>query len=297
LPEGQPLWAHIEQSIQRATGSAFIINNQHSIYGGSINRVYRIDSGSRSFFVKLNTSDQLHMFEAETAGLAELANVHAIRVPRVLCSGQAAGQAWLVMEYIELSGGNVGSARLLGQQLALLHRCRAERFGWWRNNTIGSTAQCNAWIDCWAEFYREQRLRVQFELAANNGFSASLQDKGDRLMANLDAFFVSYNPQPSLLHGDLWAGNCAFSEQGEPVIFDPAVYYGDREADLAMTELFGGFAADFYAAYQQTWPLDEGYAVRKVLYNLYHILNHANLFGGAYINQAESMIDLLLAET
>jgi len=291
-----PLWQHIEAAIKDATGRAFRINNQSSIAGGSINQAYRIDSGSRSFFVKLNTSDRLTMFEAEAAGLTELANAHAIRVPAVVCSGQAAGQAWLVSEYIEFTGGGSESARLLGQQLAVLHGHCGEQFGWWRNNTIGSTPQYNSNMDGWPDFYRQQRLRVQLELAAENGFTASLQEKGDRLMADMAMFFVSYQPQPSLLHGDLWSGNCAFDTEMQPVIFDPAVYYGDREADLAMTELFGGFGADFYAAYQQVWPLDEGYTVRKTLYNLYHILNHANLFGGAYMHQAESMLDQLLAE-
>jgi len=135
-----------------------------------------------------------------------------------------------------------------------------------------------------------------FELAARNGFTGSLQIKGERLMADMDVFFSTYRPQPSLLHGDLWAGNRAFDTAGQAVIFDPAVYYGDHEADIAMSELFGAFGADFYAAYNEAWPLDGGYAVRKILYNLYHILNHANLFGGAYASQAESMIDRLLAE-
>jgi len=236
------------------------------------------------------------MFEAEAAGLAALAAADAIRVPQVICLGQAADQSWLVMEYIELSQGDADASRLLGKQLAALHACSAEHFGWWRDNTIGSTPQKNNVMDDWPDFFRERRLSVQFELAAHNGFSTALQEKGERLMAGLDMFFVGYKAQPSLLHGDLWAGNCAFDGDGKPVIFDPALYYGDREADLAMTELFGGFGSEFYAAYQHAWPLHEGYAVRKTLYNLYHILNHANLFGGAYIIQAESMIDDLLAE-
>jgi len=294
LSPWQSFWQHIEQSIQSAIGSAFIIHNQHSIHGGSINRAYRIDSRDRSFFVKLNSFDSLPMFEAEAAGLAELAYGAVIRVPAVICSGQALGQAWLVLEYIELTGAPAPC--LLGRQLAALHRVESGSFGWWRDNTIGSTLQYNACMDDWPEFYRERRLRVQFDLAASHGFTGSLQLKGERLMANLDTFFGNYNPQASLLHGDLWGGNCAFDRHGEPVLFDPAVYYGDREADLAMTELFGGFSADFYAAYQQVWPLNEGYVVRKDLYNLYHILNHANLFGASYIGQAESMLDRLLAE-
>ncbi len=236
------------------------------------------------------------MFAAEADGLCELASAKAIRVPIPVCYGKAAGKSWLVTEYIGFGRGEEDSAQLLGRQLATLHRQSSEQFGWFRDNTIGSTPQHNAWSNDWVDFYRDHRLRFQLELAARNGFAGSLQIKGERLMANLDVFFSSYAPIASLLHGDLWGGNRAFDESGQPVIFDPAVYYGDREADIAMTELFSGFGADFYAAYQEAWPLDAGYSVRKSLYNLYHILNHANLFGGGYAVQAESMIDRLLAE-
>jgi len=236
------------------------------------------------------------MFEAEAAGLHELAAANAIRVPTPICSGTADGQSWLVTAYIEFGRGGRDSARQFGRQLADLHRQTSVQFGWFRDNTIGSTPQHNGYMGNWVDFYRQRRLRFQFELAARNGFAGSLQRKGERLMANLNTFFSSYAPQPSLLHGDLWGGNRAFDTAGEPVIFDPAVYYGDREADIAMTELFGGFGAEFYASYNEAWPLDDGYAVRKTLYNLYHILNHANIFGGAYAAQAESMIDQLLTE-
>jgi len=286
----------IEQSIAAASGDSFSIRHQQAISGGSINRAYRIESDTHSYFLKLNQADKLSMFEAEAAGLHELAAANAVRVPRPVCYGTAAGQSWLVTEYIEFGRGGRDSDELFGQQMAALHRQSSEQFGWLHDNTIGSTAQHNGAMQNWVDFYRERRLRVQFELAAGHGFRASLQRKGERLMQCLPAFFSGYAPTPSLLHGDLWGGNYAFDAVGQAVIFDPAVYYGDREADIAMTELFGGFEADFYAAYDQTWPLDDGYAVRKNLYNLYHILNHANLFGGAYAAQAENMIDRLLSE-
>jgi fructosamine-3-kinase len=142
-------------------------------------------------------------------------------------------------------------------------------------------------------FWRDQRLGYQLKLAARSG--RDLLKKGERILADLGAFFQNYRPVPSLLHGDLWGGNVSAVER-QPVIFDPAVYYGDREADLAMTELFGGFSEQFYQAYRDTWPLDDGYPVRKTLYNLYHVLNHFNLFGGGYGSQAERMIDSLLSE-
>ncbi len=292
------VWKAVEQSITETLGahSAFTIRYKQTISGGSINRAFRIASDQHTYFLKLNQAEQLDMFEAEAAGLHALAAAHAIHVPVPICFGADAGQSWLVSEYIEFGRGRSDSNHLLGQQMATLHRQLSNQFGWFRDNTIGSTPQHNAWSNEWVDFYREQRLRFQFELTARNGFTGSLQSKGERLMANLDAFFSTYAPIPSLLHGDLWGGNRAFDTAGKPVIFDPAVYYGDREADIAMTELFGGFGTDFYAGYNEAWPLDAGYAVRKTLYNLYHILNHANLFGGGYAAQAESMIGRLLAE-
>src|SRR5208283_1970991 len=141
---------------------------------------------------------------------------------------------------------------------------------------------------------REQRLGFQLDLAARKGYGGKLQELGHQLMERLPEFFEGYHPQPSLLHGDLWGGNHACTSDGAPVIFDPAPYYGDREADLAMTELFGGFDQEFYTAYRAAWPPDAGYTTRRILYNLYHILNHANLFGGGYARQAEGMMQSLL---
>jgi len=197
------------------------------------------------------------------------------------------------MEYIPLGGKDSGLK--LGQQLAAMHRKSWDKFGWFRDNTIGSTPQPNTPTDNWVEFYREHRLRFQLDLAADNGGNRLL-DQGEHLMGSLDAFFPDYDPLPSLLHGDLWGGNYSTDRDGNPVIFDPATYYGDREADIAMTELFGGFPNDFYSTYNQAWPLDAGYSTRKTLYNLYHVINHFNLFGGGYLSQADHMISDLLSE-
>ncbi len=288
--------AAIAASIAQTTARPCVIRRQQAVSGGSINSAYRMDTEDQRYFVKLNRAEYLAMFEAEADGLQELARAAAIRTPVPVCTGAAAGQCWLVTEYIEFGGHHVASERCFGAQLAQMHRCSASQFGWFRDNTIGVTPQYNGQMNDWIAFYRERRLHVQLKLAERNGFGASLLRKGERLLQNMGAFFTSYSPQPSLLHGDLWGGNFAFDLHGNPVIFDPAVYYGDREADLAMTELFGGFGADFYAAYRQAWPLDDGYGVRKTLYNLYHILNHANLFGGGYAAQAERMMDQLLSD-
>jgi protein-ribulosamine 3-kinase len=286
---------NISASISGVEGT---VSLEHAVPvgGGSINSCYRLEGQGRTYFVKLNRASGLPMFEAERDGLAELAAAGRIRVPRPVCSGQAEGAAFLVMECIRFGRATAGSAARLGRELAGLHRVAGEAFGWWRDNTIGSTPQPNARDDDWVRFWRDQRLGHQLRLAAQHGLGGALQRQGERLLACLSAFFSAYHPVPSLLHGDLWGGNTAADEEGAPVIFDPAVYYGDREADLAMTELFGGFPEAFYAAYREAWPLDAGYGQRKTLYKLYHVLNHANLFGGGYVRQAERMTEQLLSE-
>ncbi len=289
-----PLWDEIAETISHYTGEPFVVRERHGLGGGCINSAYRIGDGNQSYFVKLNSSDKLAMFEAEHEGLHELAEAAAIRVPQPLATGIAGGQAYIVMENLALGGS--GSQAQLGRQLAALHRHSCERFGWFRDNTIGSTPQSNLPDDSWFNFWREQRLGAQLEMAAGCGASRALQQQGEQLLQVFPSLFDGYTPASSLLHGDLWSGNYAFSQGGEAVIFDPAVYYGDREADLAMTELFGGFSGDFYAAYEEAWPLDPGYRVRKNFYNLYHILNHFNMFGGGYASQAEGMMGRLLAE-
>ena len=183
-----------------------------------------------------------------------------------------------------------------GAELADLHRLSAGHFGWDVDNVIGATPQINTPTSGWPEFFADHRLRFQLELAAANGYQDGLEDSGQRLLQAIDRFFESYSPEPSLLHGDLWGGNWGVSAAGAPAAFDPAVYFGDREADLAMTELFGGFPKAFYVAYNDAWQLNDGYPVRKQLYNLYHVLNHLNLFGDSYLGQAMQMIDGLLAE-
>lgn len=265
--------------------------------GGCINRALVISDGSRRYFVKINDGDRADMFAAEAEGLHELAAAKAIRVPQPICTGAADGQAFLVLEYLDLCGADGGTSQeRLGHRLAALHRRRRPAFGWHRDNTIGSTAQPNTEHADWIEFWRTRRLHPQLALATRNGYGRALETRGARLAERLGDFFTNYRPAASLLHGDLWSGNVGALADGEPVIFDPAVYYGDREADLAMTELFGGFGPRFYAAYNEAWPLDTGYAVRKDLYNWYHVLNHLNLFGGSYLAQAANMVDRLLSE-
>ncbi|MDQ6958999.1 MAG: fructosamine kinase family protein [Mariprofundaceae bacterium] len=288
------MWHRIEQDISESTQKKFIIEHRVGVGGGSINTTYRIEGLKQCYFVKINAAECLDMFVAEANGLIALADAKAVRVPKPVCRGVTNTHAYLVIEFIAFGGA--GSPHVLGEQLAVMHRHTQPEFGWYCDNTIGSTPQINTPSDNWTSFFREHRLGFQLKLAAHNGYGGTLQRKGERLMSDLGSFFEDYSPPASLLHGDLWGGNHAVDMDGHPVIYDPAVYYGDREADIAMTELFGGFGSAFYAAYHEAWPLDKGYAVRKTLYNLYHILNHANLFGGGYASQAESMMDQLLSE-
>ena len=289
-------WQGIEETIEQETQTSFRVISVEGIGGGGINTAYRLQGENVAYFVKLNKPQLLPMFEAELEGLNEMSSGDLVRVPKGITSGTTTEHSFLVLEYIELTSGNRESDRTLGRQLAQVHLLQQPYFGWHRDNTIGRTPQQNDTSTNWIEFWRKRRLGYQLQLAKQNGYSMHLQKLGKKLIAELESFFVSYQPDPALLHGDLWGGNIAVDRQGQPVIFDPACYYGDREADLAMTELFGGFSADFYAAYNEVSPLDPGYAVRKNLYNLYHILNHLNLFGSGYAIQAERMMQALLAE-
>lgn len=262
--------------------------------GGNINRAFRLESSAGCYFVKVNSADLESMFVAERRGLEAIRDCAAIRVPRVYQTGCAAGFAYIVLEYIELAA--VPAADRLAQALAAMHACRQPRYGFDIDNTIGSTPQVNRCSDDWVEFWRERRLEYQLALAQQNGLPTRLLDSGRRLAQELGRFFESYRPQASLLHGDLWSGNYAADSRGDPVVYDPACYYGDHEADLAMMELFGNPGARFFASYRERFPIDAGYPRRRDLYNLYHLLNHANLFGGGYIAQSQRIIDQLLAQ-
>ena len=280
---GEPLGITLDPRPERPVG------------GGSISQSHRWKGSSGPLFVKMGPAAHLAMFEAEAEGLKELASAVAVRVPRVLAVGVGVHSAFLALEWIDLVGSPSAGAQL-GEQLARQHRKSAESFGWHRDNTIGSTPQINTRSASWRDFFREHRLKFQLELAASNGHKGRLQERGAELLQSFDTFFTDHNPQPSLLHGDLWSGNAGVGKGGMPVIFDPAVYYGDREADIAMTHLFGGFSASFYSAYESAWPLPKSAQKRVDLYNLYHLLNHLNLFGAGYLTQCEQTIDALLRE-
>jgi len=294
LTEGNELLQPVAAAIAAVTRLAAVDARWTRHGGSSFHETWRLDLSRAEFFVKVNTPEHAAMLDGEARGLRALAVAHAVRVPVPIASGVAGNCAYLALEWLNLGRG--GRDAELGRALARLHRTTAPRFGGPSANTIGTTPQDNAWSDDWAAFFRDRRIAPQLKLAARNGHHGELQRNGERLLATIPALLAGHAAVPSLLHGDLWSGNAAALANGEPVIFDPAMYYGDREADLAMTELFGGFDRAFYAAYRDAWPLPPGYEVRRTLYNLYHVLNHLNLFGGGYRAQAESMIARLLAE-
>lgn len=289
-------WRAVEKSISRALGARFAVDSAHAVSGGCINEAVCLKGGSRRFFVKLNRAGMEDVFAAESAGLDTIRETGAVQAPAPVCMSGDQRHSWLVLEFVDLSPPQGNTSAVLGEQLAAMHRHTSTNFGFHRDNYIGSTEQPNSPGRDWVSFLADQRIGFQLELARRNGAPGSLFDSGQRLLEGISAFFDSYQPTPSLLHGDLWGGNWGCTPSGEPVIFDPAVYFGDREADLAMTELFGGFDDRFYQSYRQSWPLDPGYKTRTVLYNLYHILNHYNLFGGGYAGQAQGMINRLRAE-
>ncbi len=281
------MWNAIEAQIQQVTQKPFTVSDYRSVSGGSINQAYRISDGRQFYFVKLNQANQVMMFEAEAFGLQDLAASGSIRIPQPICWGTAENNSYIVLEWIDLGRGTPSSWVELGRQLAQLHRkTHSKGFGWDRDNTIGSTPQLNSWTQNWADFFIEHRIGYQIQLAQRRGANFA---QTDRLLKAI-ATRLNHHPTPSLVHGDLWSGNAGFSAAGEPVIFDPAVYWGDREIDIAMTELFGGFPQGFYTGYRAEWPLDAGYEQRKEVYNLYHVLNHFNLFGVSYRAQAEQMM-------
>lgn len=289
-------FAAIAREITVLTGVLCAPRPQNQVSGGSINQCYRWPCTGGTLFVKVAPRATLPDFEAEVAGLGELAAAHAVRVPRVAAVGYTDGAAFLALEWITAGARSPDCERRLGEGLAALHAVSAPRFGWSRDNSVGRTPQENSWSDDWAEFFRERRLRPQLARAVAGGYADMLETPGERLLESLHLLLAGHRPTPSLLHGDLWGGNWLASEDIEPVVFDVAVYYGDRETDLAMTRLFGGFSNDFYKGYESVTPPAAGEAMRQELYNLYHVLNHANLFGAGYARQARETIDRLLAQ-
>jgi protein-ribulosamine 3-kinase len=300
LDEGKKLtiWQRIESDIQKITGEPFVITQKQSVSGGDINQAYHLASKQGDYFVKLNSSDFAQMFVAEAQGLDVLRQCDVINVPNVVSYGQFEQYSYLVLQHIQMSQrGNIADFAVA---LANLHLNRREQFGFEQNNFIGRTPQINDWQSDWGRFFTEQRLGYQLSLLEQLHVSPVMIEKGRQLMPKLASYLNRHNPKPALVHGDLWQGNyafdCASNNRATPVIYDPACYYADCEVDLAMLELFGNPGLEFFEAYHQVNPIDSGYSKRKPIYNLYHLLNHATLFGSSYVTQSQSIIEQLLEQ-
>ena len=289
MPDWSTIYQHLdEKGVRLAAGAT-----PTPVSGGDISAAWRLATDDGDLFIKTGPLSAAQMFAAEAEGLSEIASTGTIRVPQVIANGAVEPAVFLALEWLDLERADAPVESRLGELLAELHHATRKRYGWHRDNTIGLTPQHNTWSDDWVEFFREHRLAFQLRLAAENGFTGELQERGAQLLKRLPIYFEGVQPAASLLHGDLWGGNWG-SSGGNPVIFDPAVYFGDRETDLAMTRLFGGFGVAFYDAYESSWPFQDGYRQRQHLYQLYHVLNHLNLFGSGYLGRAFSLIDELL---
>ncbi|ABI58031.1 fructosamine kinase family protein [Alkalilimnicola ehrlichii MLHE-1] len=281
----------IREAIARVLGVPAAELRLQGVGGGCVSDTARVHAGGRTAFLKREPASRGWQLAAEAEGLEALAAAGALRVPRPLSQDEADGQAWLLMEYLEIE--RAGDWAAMGRALAATHAATADRHGWHRDNALGGTPQDNTREADWALFFRDRRLRPQLALAAANGHDGPWLERGARLAERLPSL-LDHAPAPSLLHGDFWGGNAGFCA-GRPATWDPAVHYGDRECDLAMAALFGGFGPAFRHAYQAEWPLPPGHELRQELYQLYHILNHLNLFGAAYLGSARRLIDRLLA--
>lgn len=260
--------------------------------GGDIHQAWRARTGAVDWFVKVNRRAAYPVLRSEDRALRVLLEAGPLRMPRPLAHGRDATSAWLLMEHFELR--STGDAAALGAGLAALHRVEGPSFGWQEDNFIGTTPQANGWLEHWPEFWWRRRLEPQWRMTRERGHGHRLDAPMECLRQALPALLEGHQPRPSLLHGDLWGGNHAYLPDGAPLIFDPASWYGDRETDLAMTELFGGFDPRFRKAYEATWPLPTGHERRRDLYQLYHLLNHLNLFGAVWLPRVESMLARLV---
>lgn len=279
-----------EQLLTSITGQRHNVMEVKQAHGGCISEAWHIKCLDEEFFLKSTHLSQKGLFYSEASGLKELDKCKSLTIPKVLGIHENDSQCLLLLEYFNLETHNSESQTMLGRGLAEMHRITADKFGFEENNYIGSTPQINNRTDNWVDFYNNCRLMPQAYMTGND----EVESLAEKLSEKTPEFFKDYSPVPSLLHGDLWGGNTARIGEKDAIIYDPAVYYGDRETDIAFTEFFSGFSPEFYKAYNEAWPLDSGYKVRKYLYQLYHSLNHLNLFGNTYLGKSVEILNYLL---
>ena len=280
--------ASVDEAIATLRGPDVRVVGRQRVSGGSINEAWRLDlSDGGRLFCKENSGRFREMFAREAEGLAALAGAGGPPVPRPLAFHGGPDRQWILLEWVEPGPRRADFWEDFGRAFARLHASTAPRFGFDHDNFIGATAQVNRWEDRWTDFFGRHRLGFQLDLARARGLAdGTLARAVERVVDRLPDLLPDDGGRPALLHGDLWSGNFMVGPNGEGVLIDPAVYYGHPEADLAMTELFGRMDPRFYAAYHEAAPIAPGYEERRDLYNLYHVLNHLNLFGGAYRGQA-----------
>lgn len=294
------LQAALQHRLAEALGSAYASAQFEPSGTGCINETWAARApGVEPVFIKLGGAEALAMYEQEALGLDTLRRCESIRVPGVhfydrIESDDGAVAAVLVLAFIALTSPRAQYDAPVGEALAFLHDIQGPAFGFQADNFIGRTPQINAWREDWWDFWCQNRLQPQLRLAQLRGMRTSLLDRLQRLIDLVPTRFAAHRPQTSLLHGDLWSGNLAVDEQGRPVLFDPAVYFGDAETDLAMLKMFGGVRPGVFAAYHQRRPESPQSQQRRNLYDLYHWLNHFNLFGVGYLGQVENTLDHLL---
>jgi fructosamine-3-kinase len=279
----------VETNLSDFTQSQMQIFNSTPVGGGCIHQAQKLQTNRGDFFLKYNHQGELPNFLAEKAGLEQLQSVAALPVPTPIFAGQSSEHAFLLMEFINGAPQKQGFWTQFGEQLAALHRNTRTRYGWDHDNFIGRLPQKNDKRDSWLDFFVEMRLEPQLVLAEQNGYAdAGLRKQFETLYQKLPDLIP--DEPASLLHGDLWSGNFLTGAAGEAVIVDPAVYYGHREMEIAFTRLFGGFAPEFYAAYNSAWPLQNGWETRIDLMNLYPLTVHLNLFGHSYLPEIQSVL-------
>lgn len=290
MPLSGSLIERLSEQLSGHLGTAVDVEREKPVGGGSINDCYRLETDQGPFFVKVNSADRFpSLFEAEADGLRRIAATGAVRVPKVIASGEDHDDSYILLEHIT-TGLQTGSFwEAFGRSLAGMHRNSHTHFGLERDNYIGSLHQTNAQNERWEEFFVHARIEPLLRMA-REGKRIGAGDvlRFERLFARLAGIFPE--EPPALLHGDLWSGNFLCDDQQRPVLIDPAVYYGHREMDLAMSRLFGGFDPAFYSAYAEVWPLAPGWEERSELCNLYPLLVHVNLFGGGYGDQVHAVL-------
>lgn len=279
--------------LSKALGQDVTITSTSSVGGGCINQAQTLNlSNGQRIFLKSNPSPPPQMFETEARGLNLLASAKdGPRVPKVIALDESTPASFLVMEYLEETSPEPDYFERFGRAFAELHRVTQKQYGLDHDNFIGSTPQINTEDADGIGFFRDQRLGFQQQLARKRNLLPTDTDKQlDDLRDRLAEFLDISGEQPALVHGDLWSGNHFAGPDGNPCIFDPAAHFGLRESDLAMTELFGRMPNAFYDAYQEAFPQNPGYAERKIIFNLYHLLNHLNLFGSSYLGSVQSAV-------